>query len=364
MKRLFSFLLIFAMLCSLLAGCRPGMEQSAPTEAPTQTPTEAPTEEPTEEPTEPPTEEAFILTATQVSFTAAGETATVYEGNHTQATIFWSSDNEAVATFKDGVITAVSNGNTTVHAEYKGERHSCTVSVNIPSREPMIAPGPAKVDSSFFDDAVFIGDSVSMMLRNHATKTGKLGAAQFLTFGSLGMRHLDDNDQRIPITYQGQVMIIEDAVAATGAKKVFIMLGMNDLAITKITGTIQCWQRVVNRILAKCPDVKIFVQSMTPVYHEGQKGSLNNPNINDFNAHLKAFAEGAGLTFIDVAPYMKDGTDGLVPRFCSDKFAHLTDTGAATWINVLKAFDYPADNQEDTTQEEPTQNPTQGDTTE
>ena len=84
--------------------------------------------------------------------------------------------------------------------------------------------------------------------------------------------------------------------------------------------------------------MEVFIQSMTPVWTGGEKGGLNNTNVDKYNEKLAEFAEKRGFTFVDIAPYMKDSTNGLASAYCSDKYVHLTSAGADTWIKVLKAF--------------------------
>jgi len=43
--------------------------------------------------------------------------------------VIWSTDNAAVATIENGIVTAVGNGTTKVHAEYAGVKYSCKVRV-------------------------------------------------------------------------------------------------------------------------------------------------------------------------------------------------------------------------------------------
>jgi len=87
-------------------------------------PTEAPTEPTTEPTTEPQAE--WELNRTDITM-KVGERWTLYEGTVNKADIKFSSDNESVATFKNGVVTAVGAGTTTVRAEYNGVKFSCII---------------------------------------------------------------------------------------------------------------------------------------------------------------------------------------------------------------------------------------------
>ena len=93
------------------------------------------------------------------------------------------------------------------------------------------------VPDGYFDDAVFIGDSITLKLyhyvkdmRNQGTPC--LGGAKFLTAGSLGSGNAlwPVSKESVHPSYQGDKMRIEKAIELMGARKVYIMLGMNDVA--------------------------------------------------------------------------------------------------------------------------------------
>lgn len=92
-----------------------GAESTEPTETTADT-----------EPTTPATGE-IKLNRTDFSLYSKGETWKLYNGKIPVKQIIWTSDNEKVATFVDGVVTAVGTGTTTVYAEFNGTKVSCIV---------------------------------------------------------------------------------------------------------------------------------------------------------------------------------------------------------------------------------------------
>lgn len=208
------------------------------------------------------------------------------------------------------------------------------------SRSPVLAaPTDYTVDASFFDDAVFVGDSVSLKLSYYAAASGELGKAKFLTVGSYGVGNAIYDHPDTKLRYQGIAYTnVEEAIAATGCNKLFIMLGMNDIGRFGVSTSITNWATLLNLIRSTCPNITIYIQSMTPIWTGGEKGGITNARANSYNAELKTFAANNGCKFIDIAPYMKDSTGGLATAFCSDSFVHLTNEGAKTWVQVLKAY--------------------------
>ena len=356
MKKIICLLLCLLMCWMCLAGCGKDKDKQVTSNLPQQdAAADLPAVQDDGEP------EPFGFDKTRIVLVTEGEKWILYDGSAELSQVTWTSDDPEIATFENGVVTAVSSGETMVHADYQGERFSCSVLCNIrflegasteptdaddyggpygqDERDPVMAPPQsARVDSAFFDDAVFIGDSVTLKLSYYAVSSGKLGKAQFLTRGSYGVAH--SVMDTMLLTYQGQDMKIEDAINATNAKKVFLMMGMNDIGLYGVEGTIENWGKLIDRIEASCPDVTVYIQSMTPIWTGGEIGDLNNVNMDAYNAKLEVFAKNEGVDFIDVAPYMKDSTGGMATRYCSDNYVHVTDQGAAAWIRVLKAYNY------------------------
>ncbi len=195
----------------------------------------------------------------------------------------------------------------------------------------------ADMPTTFFDDAAFIGDSVTLALKNYCASSGALGKATFLCVGSYSVNNAVTNG--LYLSYQGQNTTPQEALKKCGAKKVFIMLGMNDIALfgeNSINKAIQNWTTMLGNIRKECPDIQIYIQSATPIYTAGQVGGLNNKRMDAYNAALKEFAQKNNCYYIDVATPMKDSTGGLASQYCSDNYVHLTQAACKLWVSTLK----------------------------
>ncbi len=205
-----------------------------------------------------------------------------------------------------------------------------------------LVPEQTAVDGSWFDDAVFVGDSVSLRLNYYESAVDKLGGAQFLTAGSLGSGNAlwPVSDGSVHPAYQGEKMSLEDSVAKSGAKKLYIMLGMNDLAVYGVDGTVENLTTLLKNIQAKTPDLTVFVETMTPMTATSNilGSGLNNDVIREYNKKLEEMCNTNGWYLVDVASvmYAEDGT--LKADYCSDPEdmgVHFTNTGCEAWIQYL-----------------------------
>ena len=199
------------------------------------------------------------------------------------------------------------------------------------------------VSADWFDDAVFVGDSVTLGLSYYAEDNpGVLGGAQFFCAGSLGYESSLwelDNEIAVHPYYEGEMVLSEDCAVITGAKKVFIMLGMNDVGLYGVDEAMEDCAELVGRILSKSPDVDIYLQSVTPILEGFDQGDLNNDTLREFNSMLKSFCEENGYTYLDVFSVMVDGEGNLNAKYCGDPEAmgiHFNDAACQLWIDYLK----------------------------
>jgi lysophospholipase L1-like esterase len=195
--------------------------------------------------------------------------------------------------------------------------------------------------AKFFSETVFLGDSVTMGLRNYCSLyPDALHGAKFLCAGSYAVRHAVGEvggQYIISITYQGQKMRPEDALAAMGAKRVFIMLGLNDIGIS-VDLALQNWAILLRNLRNKCPDMEIYIQSGTPILIGGEVGGVNNKNMNRYNTLLEQFCKDNNVNFVNVAEALKDDQGGLKAEYCSDDYCHMTYAGVRVWIDYLKNY--------------------------
>lgn len=205
----------------------------------------------------------------------------------------------------------------------------------------------ADVDS-FFADAIFVGDSVTVGLSNYYDKLhGAIftDTTQFLAqVGCSAKMCISSNPtekyQRFMPSYGGRLCRIEDGIALSGAKKVFIDYGLNDLTGSTANEFLANFTTLINRIQEKNPSVQIYVISTTYVVCDAQTGMLTNGNIRKANEAVKAYCQENGLGYINVADYIADEDGGLNPRYSSDQYVHQNSKSYEMWVKVLRHYAY------------------------
>lgn len=219
------------------------------------------------------------------------------------------------------------------------------------SEESPVTYEYTQVDDSYFNDAVFIGDSISYGFELYVTEkraNGEtvLGEAQFLTSGSLsyGNSLWDVSDESVHPTYNGEKMKLEDAIAKIKPGKIFILLGTNDVALYGVEQTIANADTEISGMLEASPGAEIFIMSTTPKYSPAESdvdGALNNADIDALNVAMRQFAVEKGYNFMNIAPLFKDETGGLAADYCSDKEGmgiHFTSAAYDIWLDFLYSY--------------------------
>ena len=211
-----------------------------------------------------------------------------------------------------------------------------------PAFDPVVPAGQA-VDPQWFSDAAFVGDSVSVMLENYNTSTSVLGSPAFFCSVSLSQTNAlsyETGNSRLPEYPKGsgQHPKVEDGIAAAGAKKVYLMLGMNCIA-GGVDRASQDLVKLADRILEKSPQAQILVESVTPMTATSPRAddALNNTTIQAFNDKMKEICQEREWYYIDVAETVSDEQGFLREDYSGDKAMgiHFNYNGAKAWADYL-----------------------------
>ena len=216
----------------------------------------------------------------------------------------------------------------------------------VTTQKPVTAPRPEDGEGnvSWFDDVVFLGDSITAGLAIYAQNRGVLGNAAFIATPGYSIKDaISSLEVSSPdVYYNGTAVRPEDGIALSGKHKVVIMLGINDLCYG-VDSTLTRYRQLIANIQAKNPHVTIYIQSISPITTTCSiaDGNLNNDNIRRYNEKLKGICAELGLIFVDVGSIMYDD-EGIAFRreFCRDPDTmgmHYTNEGYACWVDYLTA---------------------------
>ncbi|MDE6006416.1 MAG: hypothetical protein K2G67_02550 [Muribaculaceae bacterium] len=122
-------------------------------------------------------------------------------------------------------------------------------------------------------------------------------------------------------------------------KKIFLLIGINDvshgLSVDQLAAR---YRSLVAKIKEQSPDTELFIQSVMPINNSITKyKSLigKEKTIRQFNERIKAIAESAGATYVDLWPALADGKGNLKKAYTNDGL-HLTGAGYKAWRDAIR----------------------------
>jgi len=171
-------------------------------------------------------------------------------------------------------------------------------------------------------DIVFLGNSITFWAEWHEL---------------LGNRHI--KNRGIPGDTSYGVLERLDEVTGGKPAKVFLMIGINDLARnTPAPVLVENCRRIVSRIRAESPATRIYIQSMLPTNDSFNKlpNHCNKDGvIREVNMELEKLAAAGSTVFIDLHSHFADEAGKLKKELTWDG-VHLTSDGYLKWAEILK----------------------------
>lgn len=222
-----------------------------------------------------------------------------------------------------------------------------------PSPAPSLEPSPEPEEGSYFDNALFVGDSIMEGIRQYVAvqrQEGELlGTAQFLTT-TMGVSLADlvgDRDNGVRFSYQGEERPLEDIVADIAPRRVFLLLGLNDLASDQdpvITDIVERYIRLIDSLQTACPGVECVIitnppkvaSQWLPDYTANRR--FGNPLIQELVDGLTQMCRENNIPCVDAHECLKNEHGALPDDYCRDGYIHLNHQGAAAVVEALEAF--------------------------
>ena len=226
------------------------------------------------------------VTSSQESSEVRNETVTTAETSI--STTIVATTTKAVTTSATTVATTTETTlpeTTTAATELEPEPVETSEPVSV--AEPTV---PTDFDTSFFDDALFIGDSITTGLYLY----GYLDPS--LVYAKLGLAPSTALDSEI----DGET--IDSKIKANNPKKIYIMLGTNSVGYADGSYLADCMGELVQHI-SKVSKAKVYVLSIPPVTYYAEAdydNALTTSAINEYNSALENVISGTKAEFLDL----------------------------------------------------------------
>lgn len=186
-------------------------------------------------------------------------------------------------------------------------------------------------NTSYFNDAAFLGDSRTLGISDYA---GLDGADFYCDSGMTIFKLLGEDG----VTYQktGHKVDLNQVLQQKHYRKIYMMLGMNELGYGNTEMYLKQYREVVEQIREWQPDAIIYIMANLHVSEakNNPETEFNNININDKNAASALLANGKDIFYLDCNPLFTD-KDGFLNADLTFDGVHLYAQHYDVWRQFL-----------------------------
>lgn len=190
----------------------------------------------------------------------------------------------------------------------------------------------APADDSYFDDAVFIGDSRMEGFRNLSGITN----GSFVSAVGMQLENFYTNAQ-IP-TSKGNLLVM-DALKNINFSKIYVMLGTNELGAYDLDAVRESYRKVLADIKTCSSSANPTVYVYSVIYVEEALVTtgdyVNNTNIDAINTEILQMCQEEGYHYINLNEVLSDGNGSLLPGASQDGI-HLEQSFCQKWLDYTK----------------------------
>ena len=197
-------------------------------------------------------------------------------------------------------------------------------------------PSCGQVDLSYFADAAFLGDSLTVGFSDYQIN---LGGALICGYTGVGPDAIV-NRAAVKSPTRGQEVAL-DVLAAAQPKKLYILLGTNTLTTLGASDRFLAYYGQMLDMLREAlgADCTIYVESIPPVRPEAaaKKPGLASDVLRGVNEQLAQLAASKGCVYLDLWEALADGEGNLKEMLAAPDGIHLSaGNGYGAWVTYLR----------------------------
>ena len=211
-----------------------------------------------------------------------------------------------------------------------GEENALPEETSLSETEEEIGQQPEMytADRTYFDDALFIGDSRTVGLQEY----GDLGNAEVVA--DLGMSVYKVFSKKFSTT-SGEKKRLETVLSERQFGKIYLMMGINELGYD-FDHTVLKYAQMIDRIRELQPQALIFLEANLHITEKKSAASpiYNNENIDRFNESLARMADGETIFYLDANELFDDET-GNLSEACTTDDTHILARYYPDWTTWI-----------------------------
>ena len=207
-----------------------------------------------------------------------------------------------------------------------------------PPTEPL-PPEPiyivAAVEDDYFDDALFIGDSLTYGLQAYNI----IPQASFVASIGVNISSIA-TDELIDMPDGRSLSMLQAIAAQSNPTKVYIMMGTNGINWLSVAGMIETYGHLVTYIRECFPEIIVYIQSILPTayYIPDRQPGFNLTKMREYNQALKDLAIEKDAFFVDMYSFFADSYGYLPGEIAANDGIHIGSSSYQKWYEYLKEY--------------------------
>ena len=195
-------------------------------------------------------------------------------------------------------------------------------------------PEHETVDASWFDNSLFIGDSLTLAMSIYSM--GFPDTTAFCAYKSITPKQFVDNV--IVNNEDGSRAAVFDEICDHDPDNIFILLGTNVMTTGTDTSLVAPYEMLIQKLQEQFPDADIYIQGLPSVTKKvsTERITITINRIKKINVQLAQLANDRRCYYIDLY-HATAGEDGYLSTYIAQEDGiHLNQIGCEKWFDYLK----------------------------
>ena len=196
-------------------------------------------------------------------------------------------------------------------------------------------PEHEKVDASWFNNTLFIGDSLTLAMSIYSM--GFPETTAFCAYKSITPKQFVDNV--IVSNEDGSRTAVFDEICDHDPDNIFILLGTNAMTSGTDASLVATYEMLVQKLQEQFPNADIYIQGLPSVTKtvSAERITLTINRIKKINVLLAQLAHNKKCYYIDLY-HATAGEDGYLSTYIAQEDGiHLNQIGCEKWFDYLRS---------------------------
>ena len=135
----------------------------------------------------------------------------------------------------------------------------------------------------------------------------------------------------------GDILARLDPIIVSKPKKIFLLIGVNDLMFLTFPQIEDFYEKIVSRLVRETPTTQLYLESVLPIHNDLRRNGMENEDIDILNKAIKQIANKYSATYINLNAKFKNTEGSLRTEFSLDGI-HLNGESYLLFGDILKPY--------------------------